>query len=186
MKKTLLLSLMCCLFLTSHAQQCNVQGVIQYFYNDYFGFRPDIGAEVLFIKYSSTKKIPKRETWETYQGLIDKLIKYEKARHYFDEATSEELSGFKKEYGDSIQTLSAKLWLETTEYEDNNMVKYSTIVDASGRYNISIPFGTWYVLIKSKNRKLPTILENENRYQMIRVVLNNPTKIISYDFDIPH
>ena len=116
---------MFCLCLTVQAQQCNVQGVIQYFYNDYIGFKPDIGAEVMFIKYSSAHKIPKRNTWENYQGLIDGWIKYEKLRHYFSRSEAEIGSGFKEEYGDSIQMLSAQLLLETWEYEEKNMIKYS-------------------------------------------------------------
>lgn len=186
MRKMLLL--VAVLFATTiglNAQNCNVQGVIQYFHNDYVGYRPDIGAEVMFVKYSSTRKIPKRKDWEAYQTLVDNWIKYEEINNTLNRADSEKYSGYKEEYADSMLMLSSKLLLETWEYEENNQIRYSTVVDASGKYSISVPYGTYYVWIKSNNRKLPTLLEKEHRQRMIRVVLNSPTKVISYDFDIP-
>lgn len=167
-----------------NAQKCNVQGIVQYFYNDYIGFRADLGAEVLFIKYSSTNKAPNIKKWNAYQDLIDKYIIYRKCMAWFSEEESSKKSGFKKEYIDSLETLSMELLEETLIYEDKNMIKYSTVVDDSGKYSINIPYGTYYVLIKSKHRRLPTVLEAINRQRMFRVVLNSPTKIISYDFDM--
>lgn len=185
MRKTFILLMFSCLCLTIKAQQCNVQGVIQYFYNDFIGFKPDRGAEILFVKYSSSHKIPKIKKWDAYQTLVDNWIKYEKLRHTLSKADSEKYSGFKEEYVDSTLALSGELLSETWKYEENNMIKYSAVVDASGKYSISLPYGTYYIWIKSKNRKLPTLLENKQRQRMIRVVLNSPTKVISYDFDIP-
>lgn len=185
MKKVFMLSFFASLCLVAMAQQCNVQGVIQYFHNDYVGFRPDTGAEVMFVKYSSTHKIPKKKIWEAYQTLVDNWIKYEEINNTLNRADSEKYSGYKEEYADSMLMLSSKLLLETWEYEENNQIRYSTVVDASGKYSISVPYGTYYVWIKSNNRKLPTLLEKEHRQRMVRVVLNSPTKVISYDFDIP-
>lgn len=185
MRKTFILLMFSCLCLTIKAQQCNVQGVIQYFYNDFIGFKPDTGTEILFVKYSSSHKIPKIKKWEAYQTLVDNWIKYEKLRHTLSKADSEKYSGFKEEYVDSTLALSGELLSETWKYEENNMIKYSAVVDASGKYSISLPYGTYYIWIKSKNRKLPTLLENKQRQRMIRVVLNSPTKVISYVFDIP-
>lgn len=170
---------------SASAQTCNVQGIVQYFYNDYIGFRPDLGAEVLFIKYSSANKAPNIKKWNAYQDLFDKYFIYREYMAWHSEAESSKVSGFKKEYIDSLQTLGLELLEETLIYEDKNMIKYSTIVDASGKYSINIPYGTYYVLIKSKNRQFQTALEAINRQRMFRVVLNSPTKIINYDFDIP-
>ena len=148
------------------------------------GYKPDAGAEVHFLKYSSKYKSPDRKKWDAYQELVDNWIKYEKYIKVFDKKKTEEVSGFKREYKDSLQTLAAELLFETGEYESRNMIKYSTVVDDSGKYNISIPYGIYYVWIKSKNRKILTLLEYGNRQRMIRVDLKSPTKIISYDFDI--
>ena len=168
----------------TNAQQCKVQGVVQYFYNDFFGFKPDTGAEVLFIKYSSKYKVPTRKKWESYQSMTEKMIKYSVYRKDLSRDDAMHHSGFKPEYMDSIKALAPELLLERVLIEEEGLAKYSTIVDASGKYEISVPYGTYYILIKSKNRKLPTLLEFQNRVYMVRTVLNSPTKIISYDFDI--
>ena len=168
-----------------HAQKCNVQGIVQYFYNDHFGFKPDTGAEVLFVKYSSKHKVPNRNKWESYQSMTEKMIKYSVYRKNLSRDDAMFHSRYKPEYMDSIRTLGAELFLEKIVIEQEGLVKYSTVVDASGKFDISVPYGTYYILIKSKNRELPTALEYNNRLYMVRTVLNSPTKIISYDFDIP-
>lgn len=185
MKKFLFVSIMLLsVSIGMNAQRCTVQGVIRYFYNDYIGFQPDNGTEIHFIKYSSTHKIPDRKKWDNYQDLVDKWIMFKKYRQHLNLNESLELSEYKEEYEDSIQTLGTLLLLETIDFEDKNLIKYSTIVDNSGKYSISVPYGIYYVWIKSKNRKLATLLEYKNRQRMIRVNLKSPTKVISYDFDI--
>ena len=57
MKKIFIILLFTIIYIDASAQNCKVQGVIQYYHNDYLGYRPDLGAEVMFIKYSSTYKI---------------------------------------------------------------------------------------------------------------------------------
>ncbi len=183
MKKFFIICFLSILCFNASAQQCKVQGVIQYYHNDYLGYRPDLGAEVMFIKYSPTYKIPDRQTWETYQSLIDKWINFGELRRYYGETISYEKSGLKISDKDIIQELGVKLTVEKDNIIEKGLVKYTTIVNSTGMYDISVPYGTYYVLIKSKNRKFPTALELNNRYRMIRVVLNNPTKVISYDFD---
>lgn len=184
MKKILLVVLLFGISTCLNAQKCNVQGVIQYFYNDYVGFKPDVGSEIMFIKYSSTHKVPNRQKWETYQSLVEKWIEFGKSRKYLDRSKALEYSGYKQGDKDSIQALGAELFLERITIEEEGLVKYTTVVGASGKYEISVPYGTYYILVKSKNRKLATALEYFNRYYMQRVVLNSPTKIVSYDFDI--
>lgn len=185
MKKLLVLCIIGILCLSASAQQCKVQGIVQYYHNEYIGHKADLGAEVMFIKYSSTHKIPNKQKWETYQDLVEKWIKAAYYRKYFSTAEACENAGFKLEDKETIQTLGLELSVEKDKAIEKGLVKYTTIVNGSGMYEISVPYGIYYVLIKSKNRKLPTVLEHKNRYYMKRVNLNSPTQIISFDFDIP-
>lgn len=171
--------------IVANAQQCRVQGVVQYYHNEYLGHQPDLGAEVMFIKYSSATKVPNRAKWEEYQDMVEKWIKAAYYRKYFALEEAYESAGFKEEYKDKIQELGIELALERMQCEDNGQVKYTTLVNGTGMYDITVPYGIYYVLIKSKNRKLPTVLEMSNRYHMVRVDLKSPTQVISFDFDIP-
>ena len=185
MKKFIVLSL---LFVVASmhicAQKCNVQGIVQYYYNDYIGFRADTGSEVYFIKYSSVHKVPTRQKWEKYQDMVEKRIKYTMLHRYLNRDEAEQHSGYKQEFEDSIQTLGGELLLERLLIEEEGLAKYTAVVDASGKYEISVPYGTYYILIKSKNRKIMTPLEALNRYHMERVVLKSSTKVVSFDFNI--
>lgn len=185
MKKLFILCVVALIGLTANAQQCKVQGVVQYYHNEYIGHRADLGAEVMFIKYSSTYKIPNRQKWETYQDLVEKWIKAAYYHKYFGTVEACEHAGFKLEDKETIQALGLELAVEKNDIIEKGLVKYTTLVDGSGMYNITLPYGIYYVLIKSKNRELPTVLEYENRYHMVRVDLKSPTAVISFDFDIP-
>lgn len=166
------------------AQNCNVQGVVRYFFNEYIGYKPDTGAEVMFIKYSTKYQIPKIQVWTNYQTMMDNWRRYELARQYFSPKESERRSGFKEEHTDSILKLSRLLMVERDEMIEKGLVRYSTVVDATGKYSISIPMGIYYILFKSSNRQHGTLLESKNRYYMIKVKLSTSTKVLSYDFDI--
>lgn len=166
------------------AQNCDVQGVVRYFYNEYIGYKADIGAEVMFIKYNSKYKIPQIKNWINYQTLLDNRRKYLKYRKYCNVEESEKVSGFKEEYVDSILSLSRILLIEKEKIINNGIVKYSAVVDGTGKYSLKVPMGTYYVLFKSANRNLNTYLEKDNKYYMIRVELNSPAKILSFDFEL--
>lgn len=166
------------------AQTCDVQGIVRYFYNDYIGYKADIGAEVMFIKYNSKYKVPQIKNWMNYQTLLDNRREYLKYRKYYNVEESEKNSGFKEEYVDSILSLSRTLFIEKEKIINNGLVKYSAVVDGTGKYSLKVPIGTYYVLFKSANRKLDTYLEEDNKYYMIRVNLNSTTKILSFDFEL--
>ena len=185
MKRILLLFVILFAGITANAQQCKVQGIVQYYHNEYIGHKADMGAEVMFIKYSSTLKIPNRQKWETYQDIVEKSIKAAYYRKYFSKAEAFENAGLTEEDLTKMQELGLELAVEKNDAIEKGLVKYTTIVDGSGMYEISVPYGIYYVLIKSKNREYPSVLEYENRYHMVRVDLKSPTQIISFDFDVP-
>lgn len=185
MKRILLLFVILFAGITSNAQQCKVQGIVQYYHNEYIGHKADMGAEVMFIKYSSALKIPNRQKWETYQDIVEKSIKAAYYHKYFGKAEAFENAGLAEEDLTKMQELGLELAVEKNDAIEKGLVKYTTIVDGSGMYEISVPYGIYYVLIKSKNRKYPSVLEYENRYHMVRVDLKSPTQIISFDFDVP-
>lgn len=183
MKKVFFLCVMCCISVLACAQQCKVQGIVQYYHKE-LGYRIDLGAEVLFVQYSSVLKVPNRQKWETYQGLVDKWINASYWRRYRSIEDAYKMAEMKAEDKTTIQELGVELMAELLTAIDKDLVKYSTVVDASGKFDITIPYGVYYVFIKSKNSTIPTLLEANNRYHLERVELKNPTKIISYDFNI--
>ena len=185
MKKIYIFCFMLCISIAANAQMCKVQGIVQYYHNEYIGHKADMGAEVMFIKYSSALKIPNRQKWETYQDIVEKSIKAAYYRKYYGETDAFKMAGLTKEDLSKMQELGLLLTVEKDQAIEKGLVKYTTIVNGSGMYEISVPYGIYYILIKSKNRKYPSVLELNNRYHMVRVDLKSPTQIISFDFDVP-
>ena len=58
------------------------------------------------------------------------------------------------------------------------------LVDNSGKYELELPYGEYYVIAKSKNRSRSfSTTEKEGRILVKEVVISKPTTILSFDFD---
>ena len=68
----LLAFVLCCVAVQAQST-CKVQGVVRYYYNDTFKYRPDLGAEIRFIPKTKQDTILKLKSF----GLTtQKLTKY--------------------------------------------------------------------------------------------------------------
>ena len=56
------------------AQKCKVQGVVRYEFNDYVGYKADIGAEINFIAKEDADSLNVLH-WDEYEKLAKKTIK---------------------------------------------------------------------------------------------------------------
>ncbi len=181
----LLFVLLCCVRVSGgclHAQSCRVQGVVRYYHNDYYGWKPDVGAEVWVVP--KNKKYPTK-LWLHYQDQCEKWLLYRKlAQHVYGHQKSLEESGFVGE--DSLLALSLECLVQRiyVENPDNKCIVKQALITGDGFYSINIPYGRYYIICKSANRRRGTMLEHENRYYICEVNLNSGSKILNIDFDI--
>ena len=168
-----------------------MQGVVRYYYNDTFKYRPDLGAEVKFIPKTKQDTIPSCDKWDEYETKSHKVVNYllgvaefKKEGIYSSYADSEIRNIYK--VGDDdinrVKTLSEELFLEVLIMA--NSTEYVTIVDNSGLYSISLPYGDYYVVMKSANRERPFMVDLLGRMYVKEVSINSATKVISHDFDL--
>ena len=173
----LLAFVLCCVAVQAQST-CKVQGVVRYYYNDTFKYRPDLGAEIRFIPKTKQDTIPSCDKWDEYENKSRKVVNYllSGAKVY------ERVWGVEEGDVERVKSLSEELFTEVLLLLKNE--KYMTVVDNNGSYNISIPQGEYYVVMKSANRDRPFMAELLGRIYVKEVSIESPTKVISHDFEL--
>ena len=174
-------------------QNCEVSGVVTYFHNKYIGNRPDIGATIRFIKvedldstkfnhiaysYYKWNKSAAAAYWEFYNKYgqleadrsIGNIYDFQKANWDNYDAICDTLG--------AVQLQLALIFDET-----DNKYRYETIVDATGAFKITVPYGEYYAYIKSENRKGIFMPEMVARFELKKIKLDKPTYILKENFD---
>lgn len=153
--KLIILCLSICYANVCNAQVGKVHGVITYFFNDYQGDKPDLGAQVYAI---DSAKCP------AYNSDVS-------FRYY--------LASIKKTVDDSLDKQNA---------HNNNEIRFSnsaktTRVDGAGNFELDLPVGTYYVLIKSKGRTGATMSDVLGITNVTKVkVKSGETVDVSHNF----
>lgn len=144
----------------AHSQKGKIQGVITYFFNDYQGNKPDLGAEVYIV---DSAKCPKYDSEVSFQF---------------------ELASIKDNKGDDFKKLDIKNALNNKEITSCESVNKTT-VDASGKYSIDLPEATYFILIKSKGRTGLSVTEIMGKVYLMKIKLkNDQVKDVSYNFPL--
>lgn len=173
-------------------KECNITGAIRYHFNDAQGYKSDLGAEVRFIPASAVDSV-RLYAWRWFESKAHRvaMVKLgikdlEDDGIYMD---AEERRSFYKNH-DVSEKDEAKLMKVNAEilYDDYRKLmdsaEYIAIIDANGTYSLSLPYGEYYVLIKSKNRaRSPYLTEILGCTHVESIELNSPVKILSHDFD---
>jgi hypothetical protein len=189
-KLSFLLMFILCYGITQAQNICKVQGVVRYFYNDTFGYKADLGAEVRFIPKTEKDTIPTCEKWEEYETKSNKVVEFlkvaaewkEEGIYYLGESQLRALHKVTPSDEERVKELSQELFEEVVmlmKHEDN-----MCLVDNTGMYSIELPKGEYYVVMRSKNRDRPLMAELVGRIYVKEVNLNSSTKVISHDFDL--
>lgn len=192
MKKfCVLLAFVLCCGVVQAQSTCKVQGVVRYYYNDTFKYRPDLGAEIRFIPITKQDTIPSCDKWDEYENKSRKVVNYLlTVAEWKDEGiySSDRDSMIRGVWGveegdvERVKLLSEELFTEVLLLLQNE--EYMTVVDNNGLYNISIPQGEYYVVMKSANRDRPFMAELLGRIYVKEVSIESSTKVISHDFEL--
>lgn len=168
---------------TTYAQKCNLQGVVRYKYNDHLGYKIDVGAEVRIIEVHEAKVVI-RTLWQKYDKLASNMMNYlslKKEADGLDDDAIRRLTSFTKENEIELKELSSKC---LKQYVDNESIApYMSLIDSSGKYSIELPYGSYFVFVKSANRTRPSIAELAGRLILERVTIDKPNQVLSFDFD---
>lgn len=170
-----------CIFSLFNYSQTSLSGVISYYFNEYQGNKPDLGASVTLIDSAKVKNFDftlyeKYHYGKFYQKMyFSALERYESYSQAYKKTEGkkkmlEQNETFKKEIEDAQKDMERhQKQIEFYQYETTekaakiSMNLYLQLlkldddlpkktVDANGNYSLVVKPGIYYVLIKSKNR----------------------------------
>jgi len=168
-------------------QKGKITGVVTYFFNDNYGDKPDVGAEILIINIS---KIPdfKYLTVDsfyhanTYKNLYDSYA----AMSEIPDNISNEL----KEYGVDTKERFDALDKRTDDELDKIRYEFNyycikLVVDGNGNFSSNVPPGKYYVYVQSNNRKGHSRTEIMGKIYCKKVVVKSgETSNLNAKFDL--
>lgn len=199
--KVLLLAALLPLF--SRSQTASVGGLVTYFFNDYQGNRPDLGATV----YLLDAKVNKGFNIESYDSLNSAILfanlsetysrMYETYHSMGDFVDAKAKAAEYKKTADSLATQSyiySGKSLKDLEDRVLSMCLYSVrinkppqkFIDASGSFTFSnVKPGTYFIYIVSANRYGVTEVDIKGKIYCEKIILKaNDSKSIKHNFDI--
>ncbi len=185
MKKILFL---CCVTLAScGAKSVKVGGVVTYFFNDNYGQKPDVGAEVMFL---SEEKLSQKDG-DSLRMFIDKWafskISPNHLSHMAQIAVLDAQAAVNKTETISSDTSALYEVIEATDrakaydYFSDLMVKaggkeLKATANGNGEYSATLPIGKYYVFVRFSHRdaiymdRFQEITEDKNlSYEFKRV-----------------
>ena len=173
-------------------KNCNVTGAIRYHFNDYQGYKPDLGAEIRFIPIQAVDSVHLKD-WRDFESKAHRVIMAKISIQDLENdgiyMTPEKCMLFYSNYGvdesDEAKLMKLNREILYPEYQAlENAAEYVALIDANGTYNLTLPRGKYYVLMKSKNRTRSSYMTDITGCVHVEEVdLTSPTKIVSYDFD---
>lgn len=142
-------------------QTATVRGVITYYFNQYQGNKPDLGAEIFVVDSAKTP--------EFSQALADSFY-YGNAYRGYAERYREMRKEVPSDIKDNIEKWGVKEDDSFGELDKRNakntlLVKYAkdvikTTVDGTGTFSVQLAVpGTYYIIIRSKGRTGLSITE---------------------------
>lgn len=165
-----------------NAQECKLKGFVRYKHNDYVGYRADAGAEVYVVSTKNNHYF-NVANWNAYETYAKQYVKYLMLKDD-PEIPREYLFMFTKWNNSDKENLD-KLDQECLDQYARSKDSFEDIalIDETGKYEFQLPYGEYYVLVISKNRDRPTLLEISGRKMLYKVTLAQASKILSVDFE---
>lgn len=170
---------------TQNVQKQNgkITGSVRYKYNDYQGFKTDVGAVVYALPVEALQDIASYEDIKKYEDLAGKKTQYLLAIKELDgNKTLAFMSSHYYESDDKIlEELDSKMvnLIAALKSKKVNMA----LIDAGGTYTMELPYGEYFIVFKSKNRERPTVSELTGRFHVEKILLNTLTELVECDFD---
>lgn len=166
------------------AQNGNIKGVVKYEYNDYIGYKIDEGAEIYAISVKNAPSVS-YYNWQEYETLAKRNMYYLQLKNddelaILGDETLRKTAKFSYVDKVKLDELDRKCMEQFLFMKEN--AENIELVDASGKYTMSLPYGEYYILAISKNRERPLATELTGRKLLEKVTIDKPVKILSFDF----
>lgn len=167
------------------ARQGSIFGVVTYYFNKNYGDKPDVGAEVYIIDSVKVPDFNLSVVDSFYYATFYKNLYLEyKSMGKVPDNIMKEVEKYHLDDKQAIDSLdkSASTNIFKILYSDDVM---KTVVDGIGNYSVKLKPGTYYVHIKSNNRKGMSMTEVMGKVKCEKVVVKDGGDInVSYNFGL--
>ena len=174
-------------------QNCEVNGVVTYFYNKFFGNRPDVGATVKLIKVEDLDSTKFNHTaYSYYKWNRSAAAAYWEFYNKYGQSEADRSIGkiydFQKANWDNYDAIcdtlgAVQLELAMIFNETDKNYNYESVVDGTGAFKLIVPYGEYYAYIKSENRKGIFMPEMVARFELRKIKIDKPNYILKENFD---
>ncbi len=151
-------------FISCSPEKTNVKGIVTYFFNENYGQKPDLGAEIFFIKKDGL-------TQEAKDKLMDLWIKWSGGKSSYQHMSNSNImlqaeldfkqrKITKKHYSEILTDItnleyaqrdSLKNSLDSIGHMSKNIVT-QCVADANGSFNVMLSPGKYFVYVIYANR----------------------------------
>ena len=130
----------------------NITGVVTYYFNENYGDKPDIGAEVYAADSTQIPDFSYATVDSFYHGNFYRNIwlQYKELKILVPEDILKQVKKWNVEDKVIFDSLDRKATINFLKIK-NGKDNYKTVVDGSGKYIITVKPGTYYIIIKSNN-----------------------------------
>lgn len=190
MKKILLLLAVCLITFGLSAQRQTRYGTVKgcVLYDNGYGYRADVGATLYVVKQSAVKGDLEQKCDSILKGYYS-LYKYAEIKGTFgsDGAISK-----LKEYGfwvepSEIVTKEGEFLLTLFDLLDTPAIKKEVTIGTSGEYSVKLPYGNYYFIFHSGNKRVSdSLLSSKGLYQVYKVKVNKPTVDLTCKFKVDY
>lgn len=167
----------------------SITGVVTYYYNSTYGDKPDIGAEILIIDVNDAKDfkyltVDSFTYSSTYKALYDSYAKEGKPK--IPDNISKEVKRYGVNTNEGFDALDKRAKNELDKIQFKNIIYCTKLtVDGNGNFSANVPAGSYYVYIKSNNRKRNSLTEVMGKVSCQKItVRSDETSNVNVKFDI--
>ena len=186
MKKILLLLMVCLITFGVSAQNKARYGTTKgsVLYDNGYGYRADIGATLYVVKQNAVKGDLEQKGDSILMGYYS-LYKYADLKGTFGAEGAENKL---KEYGFWIEPSETvkregEFLLTLFKLLDTPAIKKEITVGASGDYSVKLPYGDYYFIFHSGNKRVSdSLLSGKGLYKVYKVKVNKPTVDLTCKF----
>ena len=172
-----------------------LKGVVTYYFNSNYGYKPDVGSSVYVLSESKLNFIKNgingSISWDTI-AIFSRLKLCLLLKSLYAE-TGEQLSvgcdSLLNHFGitnnASEKVFFSRVFSNYFRFTDLNQDTKYVNVDGNGNYSIQLPEGIYYVIVKSSGRKGESIVEIEGKIitKRIEIKSGNDT-ILNAKFEV--
>lgn len=173
------------LFTFAQTKTCTLHGVVTYYFNEYQGDKPDIGASVAVVDSANANNFSQALADTFYYANFYLGLRTEYKN--MNQSEPHDIAKKMSEYGISkdadFDSIDHRNGRQTLDLSVNGHSR-NTTVDASGNYSMSLPPGTYYILIQSNNRRGRNFTEVTGKLRTRKVRLTDSEEMnFSCKFD---